>query len=282
VQVHETPGLITFHLWGVRRRDVPWALRRMALQRRRIRAVPGVRFSRLLGTGRGQTFTPTDADPLHWALLASWDTAAQGAAFETDPVITGWDARCTERWRLGLRPIRSTGRWSGQEPFGSFPAVGNARAGGMAAAAGAAPGITTATLSSAAPAVTTATAASSATQPCAILTRARLAPLKAVAFWRAVPAVAAALPAAPGLRFARGIGEAPIGLQATFSVWDDLDAAIAFAYRSPAHLRAIDRTAATGWYSEQLFARFAVIEARGAVDGRDPLGMRSVAREQCG
>jgi len=230
----------------------------MALQRRRMRAVPGLRFARLLGTGRGHTFTPTDADPLHWALLASWDTAAQGAAFETDPVITGWDARCAERWRLALRPIRSTGQWSGQEPFGSFPAVGHARAVGMAPASGA------------------------ATQPCAILTRARLAPRKAVAFWRAVPAVAATLPAAPGLRFARGIGEAPIGLQATFSVWDDLDSAIAFAYRSPAHLRAIERTAETGWFSEQLFARFAVIEASGAVDGQDPLGMRSVAREQFG
>jgi hypothetical protein len=252
--VHETPALVTLHLWGVHRRDVPWALSRMALQRRPLRTVPGLRFARLLGTGRGNTFTPTDADPLHWALLATWDTAAHGAAFETDPLITGWDARCAERWRLGLRPIRSTGRWSGRQPFGPATA-----------------GYTTATATSIAPAL-----------PCAILTRARLAPRKAVSFWRAVPPIAAALPTAPGLRFARGLGEAPLGWQATFSVWDDLDAASAFAHRCPAHRRAIERTAETGWYSEQLFARFAVIDAGGVVDGQDPLGMRSVAGGQVG
>jgi hypothetical protein len=93
-----------------------------------------------------------------------------------------------------------------------------------------------------------------------------------VQFWRAVPPVAEALTRAEGLRFARGIGEAPVGLQATFSVWDELDASAAFAYGTPEHRAVIARTTETGWYAEQLFARFAVLDAHGLVDGRDPMG----------
>jgi hypothetical protein len=96
-------------------------------------------------------------------------------------------------------------------------------------------------------------------------------PRTALRFWRAVPPVSADLHAGPGLRFALGVGEAPIGLQGTFSVWDSVDALNAFAYGRPAHAEAIRRTATEGWYAEELFARFAVLSAAGTVRGRDPL-----------
>jgi heme-degrading monooxygenase HmoA len=238
--VDDVPGLVTFHLWGVARRQVPWALSRMLRHRSALQRLPGLRFARLLGTGHGHTFTPRDADPRHWAILASWDTPEAAAAFECGTIAAQWDAHSEERWKLGLRPLSSTGLWSGGTPFG--------------------------------PRRSTATAGDS---PCAVLTRARLAPAKAITFWRAIPPVAQAVAAAPGLRFARGIGEAPVGLQATFSVWDDAAAAAAFAYSCPAHRAVVDRTPSARWYAEQLFARFAVIEASGHVDGRDPLAMGS-------
>ncbi len=238
-QVHGTPELVTLHLWGVRRRHLPWALSRMALHRGSLRAAPGLRFARLLGTGHGESFTPADADPGHWALLSSWETPAHAATFERSAMMTAWNDHSHERWRLGLRPLTSHGLWSGQQPFGPSRAA-DARS---QAAGG----------------------------PCAVLTRARLHSAKAATFWRSIPPVARALHTADGLRFARGIGEAPIGLQATFSVWDDEQAAADFAYRSPEHRLAIERTAQTGWYAEQLFARFAVVEASGIVNGRDPL-----------
>ena len=230
--VSATPGLVTLHVWGISRRHLPWALSRMALGRRPLREVPGLRFVRLLGTSRGRTFTAADTDPLHWALLSCWDTPAQATAFERASYVTGWEARSVERLRLELRPLSSTGRWSRREPFG--------------------------------PEDQTADAAG----PCAILTRARLVPRKAMTFRRAVPPVAAALAGTSGLRLARGIGEAPIGLQATFSVWDDLAAAKKFAYGNVAHRDVVRRTTEVGWYAEQLFARFAVIGASGEIDGR--------------
>ena len=232
------PELVTFHLWGVRTREVPWAASRMLVHRARLRParIPGLRFARLLGTGHGDSFTPSDADPRHWALVASWESFADADRFERHPLSRAWAAHSQETLRLRLRPLSATGRWSRTEPFG-----------GARAGAGA-PG------------------------PAAVLTRARLVARRAAQFWQAVPPVAAALRGAPGLRFARGIGEAPVGLQATFSVWDDLAAATAFAYRTPEHRQVITRTAQAGWYAEQLFARFAVIDSEGSLDGREPFG----------
>jgi hypothetical protein len=63
----------------------------------------------------------------------------------------------------------------------------------------------------------------------AAVTRARLRPSRARSFWRAVPAVSADLAAQPGLRLAVGIGEAPMGLQGTFSVWESAAALRRFA-----------------------------------------------------
>jgi hypothetical protein len=73
------------------------------------------------------------------------------------------------------------------------------------------------------------------------------------------------------LRLAIGIGEAPIGVQGTFSVWESARALQSFAYAGAAHADAIRRTPVRRWYAEELFARFAVLSASGTVDGRDPL-----------
>ncbi len=73
-----------------------------------------------------------------------------------------------------------------------------------------------------------------------------------------------------GLRLAVGIGEAPVGLQGTFSLWSDAAALQEFAHRRPAHTAVVARTATEGWYAEELFARFAVLDVRGTYAGRHP------------
>jgi hypothetical protein len=60
-----------------------------------------------------------------------------------------------------------------------------------------------------------------------------------------------------------GIGEAPIGLQGTLSVWEDAASIRAFAYQGRAHAEVIEATVRENWYQEELFARFALLEQRG-------------------
>jgi hypothetical protein len=235
--------LVTLHIWGVPARAVPAALLRMAADRPALRRVPGLRFAKLLGTGSGRTFTVRDADPRTWALLAVWDgaaghdAAAEHRAGVDFAVLRRWRRIAAEEWSIALRPLSARGRWSRREPFGR-PAP--RRWDG----------------------------------PVAAITRARLTPQKSVRFWRAVPPVSGDLHAGPGLRFALGIGEAPIGLQGTFSVWNSARALNEFAYGRPAHVAVVRRTAEEGWYAEELFARFAVLSAAGTVGGRDPLAPR--------
>lgn len=250
-----TPPLATFDLWRVTTRRVPSALVRQVVDRPHLRRAAGLRFAKPLGTGRGRTFTPRDADPHRWALFAVWDSDDDARAFARSAQPRAWARWAEEHWRVELRPLASRGRWSGRDPFLTLPPQAPTP-----------------------PQDPTPPRAPTADAPVAVLTRARLAARHIARFWRAVPPVADDLARAAGLRLALGVGEAPIGLQGTFSLWDDADALRTFAYRQPAHLTAVELTASVGWYAEELFARFAVVDSTGTVDGRDPATTRAASR----
>jgi hypothetical protein len=240
-----TPGgapLVTFHLFRVPRSGIAGALLRMALDRAPLRATPGLRFFKLVGTGSGRTFTVRDADPTRWGLVAAWDSAAAVERFEqTSPVPRAWASLADERWRVDLVPLRSKGTWAGRDPFG--PAGHDPTGSGAG--------------------------------PVAALTRARIRWSLARRFWRSVPPVSADLHDQPGLRFTIGFGEAPVGLQGTFSLWTSAADLQAFAYSGAPHRDAIAATHRLQWYAEELFTRFAVVGSTGTVDGRDPLEQRT-------
>jgi hypothetical protein len=228
------PGtpIVTMHLWRVPAAAVPVALVRMTLDRP-LMARTGAAFWKLLGTGTGRTFTPRDADLRRWGVLATWPDDDAATAFESSPTVRGWDRIARERLAVRMRPLASRGEWSRRRPFGD--PVPRRVAG-----------------------------------PVASITRARIRPRKIRAFWRAVPPVSADLRHVDGLRLAVGIGEAPIGLQGTFSLWSSSAALVEFAHRRDAHADVVRRTAAEGWYAEELFARFEVLEIGGTLDGRRP------------
>jgi hypothetical protein len=226
--------LVTLHLWGVPSRAVPRAVLHMAADRAPLRRTPGLRFAKLLGTGSGRTFTPRDADPRRWGVLAVWDDASAATAFDQGDVVRAWRRFAQEEWVARLRPLSARGQWSRQEPFGRPTPY---RWEGRVAA----------------------------------VTRARLVLHRAVRFWRAVPPVTVDLHEAPGLRLALGIGEAPLGLQGTFSIWTSSAALNAFAYDRAAHKGVIERTERERWYAEELFARLGVLSTSGTLGGVDPL-----------
>ena len=229
-----TPEIVTLDVWKVAAQTVPRALWRMAVDRRTVTRLPGAQFAKLLGTGDGTTFTVRDADPLHWAVLVAWNSRADADRYEDSRPVRAWRSFATERLQVRLAPLSSRGSWSGREPFGgsrSAPDDGG---------------------------------------PVASITRARLRPTKAPSFWRAVPPVAADLHTVPGLRCAIGVGEAPLGYQGTFSLWESTNAMREFAHRRSAHREVMAATPREGWYAEELFARFRVLEVRGTLDGAVP------------
>ncbi|CAO5245120.1 spheroidene monooxygenase [Frankia sp. AgKG'84/4] len=230
--------LVTVDFWRVPRRRVGHALARMATDRAALRGVSGLSFARMLGTGSASSLGLRGADPCQWAMLGVWQTPSAARSFERSAQVRAWSALAEERWRIDLHPLSSRGRWSELEPFGD-PAAANQ------------PGPPGAKV--------------------AVITRARIAPRHSLTFRRAVPPVVADLAQSDGLLFAAGIGEAPFGLKGTFSLWRDTASLRRFAYGRPAHGEVVRRTPEVGWYSEELFARFAVLASRGTLGGRDPL-----------
>ncbi|MEV5409986.1 spheroidene monooxygenase [Thermopolyspora sp. NPDC052614] len=225
--------MASFHL--VRYGDLG-GMRHMAFDRPLLRGTEGLRFWRLLGTGRGTSMS-LGADLRRWALFAVWRGEGDLDAFlRRSPIAARWRAEAVEFWQVRLMPLASKGRWGGADPFAgvAFPETP--------------PG-----------------------GPLAVLTRASIRATRMVAFYRAVPEVDRVLREQEGRLASVGVGEWPLARQATFSLWRDAEAANAFAYRTAAHGRVIRLVRDHGWYREELFARFAPYASEGTWDARDPL-----------
>ncbi|NBV66126.1 MAG: spheroidene monooxygenase [Actinobacteria bacterium] len=219
--------ITVIYFWRIKRVNIPVALIRMAIDRTLLRRTKGVTFAKMLGCGKGETFTPSDADPTRWGCLVVIPES-QLAALDGSMTIRAWRNKSESEFRVVLDPIAATGMWSKRKPFEpSAPANFDGQV--------------------------------------VAITRARIKASQTLRFFKSVPPVTASLHSSPGLISTIGIGEAPIGLQGTFSIWESMQAIKDFAYKGAAHQKAIAQTAEFDWYAEELFARFAVREIRGTI-----------------
>jgi hypothetical protein len=224
--------MVVVYFWSIKKRHLARALWHMGVDRLSLRAT-SVTFFKSLGTGKGETFTPSDADITRWGLLVVIPEEYV-ATFHNSRVVNSWRTFSQFEYRLLLKPISSHGHWSGKTPF-AVSAEPSEKWNG----------------------------------PVAAITRARIKWHMNAQFWRAVPPVTTSLRQSTGLRAAIGIGEAPIGLQGTFSIWESAGAIREFAYQGAAHTAAIKATEQLNWYAEELFARFAVLEESGTLNTPD-------------
>jgi heme-degrading monooxygenase HmoA len=216
----------------VKIRHILIAFSLMARQRLSMRKLPGLTFYKLMGTGSGKTFTVRDADLNHWCVLSVWETQEDSLAYLTSKPARQWRKIALTEANIELEPLSAKGTWAKKSPFGNpVPEKWD----GLTAA----------------------------------LTRASIKPRWWREFWRSVPPVSADLNSTAGLITSLGIGEAPIGLQGTFSIWETNESITAFSSKQKPHAAVIARTHETGWYSEELFARFKVTKLSGTFAGLD-------------
>ncbi|GAB2870958.1 spheroidene monooxygenase [Hymenobacter ruber] len=214
-----------------------WALARMGTVPPQLQRVPGLRFSKLLGSGAANGFGAWPNFD-RYGLLAVWeDVAFAEAFFSRNPVWAAYQHRSAEQWTVRLAPIKSQGLWDGKNPFdyNANPLPSPVEA------------------------------------PVAVLTRASIHWRKVPRFWKFVEPTSAALAHATGVRAAIGLGELPLVRQATFSIWDSARTMQEYAYQDARHREVIKLTRRENWYAEELFARFGVLSSEGTIDGREPL-----------
>ena len=92
---------------------------RMATCRKSLRSLDYVSFHKLLGTGKGETFTPSDADPNVWGIIAVLPNASHVSKFEQSKPIQSFDEVAIQKTTIEMSTINSIGNLSGVQPFGA-------------------------------------------------------------------------------------------------------------------------------------------------------------------
>ncbi len=205
--------------------------------------MPEVGFWKLCGSGTGEGFTPKPNTAV-WAILATWPNADTARRMITEAaVFQRWRGHSCESWTILLEPTSVRGRWSGKAPFTP-------------------PDVPTGTPN---------------TGPVVALTRATMRASTFLRFWRRVPDISAAIGQDRNVIFKIGIGEVPLLHQVTFSIWPDAASMAHFARGGGPHGRAIQAVRAEGWFSEELYARFRILDDWGTWGGRSPLAIEDAA-----
>lgn len=201
-----------------------WAFKQMREGLAYLKGCEGLEFYKLLGTGAGNGFSiwPNFGQ---YACLFVWENRHFAEKyFLQNPYQQTYEQKSGERKIYWLRPVFGHGYWDGVSPF-SYISEENPSQGKIA-----------------------------------VLTRASIRWQKLLDFWQHVPGVSAGMTNQPGLQLAMGVGEWPLIQQATFSIWENLEAMKTFAYKQFSHHDVVKKTRERNWYKEELFARFQIID----------------------
>ncbi|MGK0414602.1 MAG: hypothetical protein ACJA1B_002829 [Polaribacter sp.] len=178
----------------------------------------GLTFFKPLGTGSGNGFS-IKPDFSTFGFVAVFETEEHAKEFTVSDTLAQYKKTATNFSIVFMKTIKSHGEWSQQNPFKSSTSLDKSK-------------------------------------PLAVITRATIKPKLAYQFWKNVPAVSKSMDGYKELVYSKGIGEFPLLMQATFSIWTSADAMFNYAYSNPKHAEMVKKTRELNWYSEELFARF--------------------------
>lgn len=221
----------SFHL--VRWSNALQGMSVLARARFALRGVDGLDFWRVLGTGNGDDTSPS-ADLSRTALFLTWRDEDALHNFLREHAVAEQMSEAKEYWHVKLRSAGGMGSWKGH----AIPEMlerGSDRG------------------------------------RIAVITRAHVHMRSWRVFGKAGVPVDCSLKTASGLLGVVGVGEAPIGMLGTFSLWRSLNDMKQWAFESPQHQEVMRRTRDEGWYGEEMFARFEPYDSTGTWDGANPL-----------
>ncbi|TPN85337.1 DUF3291 domain-containing protein [Aquimarina algicola] len=211
-----------------------WAFLMMQFMHKRLKKIEGQSLYKLLGSGKNG-FSPLP-DWGVYALLQVWkNEEAANTFFTTSTIIKSYKEKSCEIWSVFLKTISTKGTWSGVNPFKRNLNIERTNS------------------------------------FIAVITRATIKTKMLYKFWKYVPISQHPLSNCKGLLFTKGIGEVPFKNMATFSIWENKEALISFAYKTKEHNEAIKKTKKLDWYKEEMFCRFQPYKSIGTWNNKNPL-----------
>lgn len=203
-----------------------WAFKQMIEAKKYLENNTDISFFKMLGTGIEGGFVLPDFSV--YSLLCVWKDKESGLNFLNDSDHANEiKKKAKKRIDYLMVPILSNGLWDKVNPF-NYKKTENI----------------------------------DPNNKIGVITRGKIKLTKQLDFWLNVPAASKAIKFTKGVEFYKGIGELPFLSQATFSVWKDSKSIHDFAYKNNAHAEVINKTRKRGWYSEDLFARFEILNTQ--------------------
>ena len=214
-------------------KEIFWMLPQMELAKSALKGITGLRFFKLMGSGSKGGFSIIP-DLTTFAILCVWDKEVfADVFFNHSSFFQQIKLHARYEWTVFMHAANSRGEWSGRTPFTDFCETKD----GLIA----------------------------------VLTRATIRWNHVLRFWLNVPKVSHSLKKSPGLIFSIGIGEYPLFMQVTFSLWEKRSYMAQFAYKNDHHTDVVRKTRQNNWFKEELFANFSPFKTMGMWNGRDPL-----------
>ncbi len=201
-----------------------WAFKNVPVARTLLKENPDLTFAKFMGSGAGRGFSVRPDFNVYCLLLVFKDDKENKQKLLSNAAYQLYANESEVQWNVIMQPIGAHGFWDNQQPFSQR------------------------------------VSALQVDQQVGVITRASIKKRLMWQFWRFVPQVSSQIGKNEEVIFSKGIGEAPLIEQATFSIWPNQEAIRKFAYQGKNHAEAVKKTRQLNWYSEELFARFSIVE----------------------